>query len=323
VPDERLDVLAKMSASKSVIPTTVEFMDIAGLVKGASKGEGLGNQFLADIRETDCIVQVVRCFEDDNVVHVDGRVNPVEDVDVINFELALSDFAQIERRLERLGKSKGKIDAKLIELEKDALTKIMAQLEEGKPARAVEMSDEARELVGHLNLLTMKPLIYAANVPEDDLAEGGADNVHVQALRAKAGEEKCEVVIVSAKVEAELVELDGEDREEYLEALGVSEGGLNALIQAAYKTLGLQTYFTTGEQETRAWTIPVGATAPKAAGVIHTDFEKGFIRAETIAFDDFVECGGEKGAKEKGKMRLEGKEYVVKDADVLMFRFAN
>jgi len=323
VPDERLHTLAKISNSKSVVAATVEFVDIAGLVKGASKGEGLGNQFLADIRETDCIVQVVRCFDDDQVIHVDGRVDPVQDTDVINFELAISDFAQIERRLERLGKSKGKVDAKLAEVERGALERIMASLEGGRPARSVELNEDERAVVTHLNLLTMKPMIYAANVPEEDLASQGADNRHVKALKAKASEERCEVVVVSARVEAELVDLDAAERVEYLSALGVEEGGLNALVQAAYRTLGLQTYFTTGEKETRAWTIRQGFTAPQAAGVIHSDFEKGFIRAETIAFQDFIECGGEKGAKDKGKMRLEGKEYVVQEADVLLFRFAN
>ncbi|KAL4440386.1 hypothetical protein ABPG75_003387 [Micractinium tetrahymenae] len=322
VPDPRLDVLSKISGSQKTVPTSVEFVDIAGLVKGASKGEGLGNQFLANIRECDSIVQVVRCFEDGDVVHVAGKVDPVEDADVINFELALADVSQIERRLERLKKTKGKSgdEAKKNEVEAGALQRIMAALEQGKPARSVELNDEEAELVRVLCLLTAKPMVYAANVAEDDLAEPDA-NTHVQALKKKAAEEGSGVVVVSAQVEAELNGLDKEEAEEFLAALGVEEGGLKSLIRATYKQLGLLTYFTSGEKETRAWTVQEGSTAPQAAGVIHTDFEKGFIRAETVAFDDFVAAGGLGAAKEKGLLRLEGKEYVVKEGDIMLFRF--
>ncbi|PRW39192.1 obg-like ATPase 1 [Chlorella sorokiniana] len=322
VPDPRLDVLSKISGSEKTVPTSVEFVDIAGLVKGASKGEGLGNQFLANIRECDSIVQVVRCFEDGDVVHVAGRVDPVDDTDVINFELALSDITQIEKRLERLKKTKGKSgeEAKRNEVEAAALQRIMAALEQNKPARSVDLSEEEAELVRGLCLLTAKPMVYAANVAEDDLASP-ADNKYVQQLQAKAAEEGSGVVVVSAQVEAELNGLDKEEAAEYLEALGVQEGGLKSLIRATYKQLGLLTYFTSGEKETRAWTIKDGFTAPQAAGVIHTDFEKGFIRAETVAYDDYVTSGGMGAAKEKGLLRLEGKEYVVQEGDIMLFRF--
>lgn len=323
VPDPRLQELSKISGSEKIIPTSVEFVDIAGLVKGASKGEGLGNQFLANIRECDSIVQVVRCFEDGDVIHVAGKVDPLDDTDVINFELALADITQIEKRLERLKKTKGKSgeEAKRNEVEAGALQRIMAALEQNKPARSVALSDEEAELVRGLYLLTAKPMVYAANVAEDDLADPGA-NRHVAALRSKAEEEGRGVVVVSAQVEAELNELDSEEAAEYLAGLGVEEGGLKSLIRCTYQQLGLLTYFTTGEKETRAWTIHEGYTAPQAAGVIHTDFEKGFIRAETVAYDDFVAAGGFGAAKEKGLLRLEGKEYVVKEGDILMFRFA-
>lgn len=322
VPDPRLDILSKISNSQKTVPTSVEFVDIAGLVKGASKGEGLGNQFLANIRECDSIVQVVRCFEDGDVVHVAGKVDPVEDADVINFELALADVSQIERRLDRLKKTKGKSgdEAKKNEIEAAALQRIMAALEQGKPARSVELNEEEAELVRGLCLLTAKPMVYAANVAEDDLAEPDA-NTHVQALKKKAAEEGSGVVVVSAQVEAELNGLDKEEAEEFLAALGVEEGGLKSLIRATYKQLGLLTYFTSGEKETRAWTVREGSTAPQAAGVIHTDFEKGFIRAETVAYDDYVAAGGFGTAKEKGLLRLEGKEYVVKEGDIMLFRF--
>ncbi|GAB4814047.1 hypothetical protein N2152v2_001093 [Parachlorella kessleri] len=323
VPDARLAILSKMSGSEKLVPTSVEFVDIAGLVKGASKGEGLGNQFLANIRECDSIVQVVRCFEDADVVHVAGKVDPVDDTDVINFELALADITQIERRLERLKKIKGKTtdEAKKNELEAGALQRIMQALEQNQPARSVSLSEEEAELVRGLCLLTMKPMIYAANVAEEDLADQGATNSYVQALREKAAGESCDVVVVSAQVEAELNELDKEEAAEYLASLGVEEGGLGSLISATYRQLGLLTYFTTGEKETRAWTIKAGFTAPQAAGVIHTDFERGFIRAETVAYDDFVTAGGFNPAKEKGLLRSEGKEYVVKEGDVMLFRF--
>jgi obg-like ATPase 1 len=272
VPDPRLDKLSAITKSRKVVPTSIEFVDIAGLVKGASKGEGLGNQFLANIRECDSIVQVVRCFEDQDVVHVAGKVDPIEDTDVINFELALSDVSQIEKRLEKLkkGRAPKPEEAKKNEIEAAALKKILDALENGKPARSVALNEEEQELVKVLCLLTAKPMIYAANVSEDDLGTQGADNVHVQALKKKAAEENSDVVVISAQVEAELNELDPEEASEYLSDLGVEEGGLKSLIRATYKQLGLLTYFTTGEQETRAWTVQEGSTAPKAAGVIHS-----------------------------------------------------
>jgi obg-like ATPase 1 len=272
VPDPRLDKLSAITKSRKIVPTSIEFVDIAGLVKGASKGEGLGNQFLANIRECDSIVQVVRCFEDQDVVHVAGKVDPIEDTDVINFELALSDVSQIEKRLEKLkkGRAPKPEEAKKNEIEAAALKKILDALENGKPARSVALNEEEQELVKVLCLLTAKPMIYAANVSEDDLGTQGADNVHVQALKKKAAEEDSDVVVISAQVEAELNELDPEEASEYLSDLGVEEGGLKSLIRATYKQLGLLTYFTTGEQETRAWTVQEGSTAPKAAGVIHS-----------------------------------------------------
>ena len=309
---------------KRQLPTTVEFVDIAGLVRGASKGEGLGNKFLANIRETDAICQVVRCFEDDDIVHVSGKVDPLDDVDVINLELALADLAQIEKRLERLGKNKkGTLpeEAARNAAEKDALEKIVVELEAGRGARAATLNADEALAVKNLGLLTLKPLIYAANVGEDDLGNQGADNVHVQALRKRAAEDGAEVVVVSAKVESELRGMPPDEAREWLDMLGVTDGGLQGLVRATYSTLGLQTYFTTGEKETRAWTIRRGMTAPQAAGVIHSDFERGFIRAETVGYDDFLKHGGYSGAKEAGALRLEGKEYVVQEGDVLLFRF--
>lgn len=323
VPDERLDVLSNLSKSLKAVPTTVEFMDIAGLVKGASEGAGLGNKFLSHIREVDCIVQVVRCFENDDIIHVENKVDPVADVETINLELGLADLGQIEKRMERVtktGRSTGADKAKA-ELEKGALERILAAIDEGKPARAVKLTEEEAELVAGLNLLTGKKVIYAANVNEDDLADNGDSNPHVKALRALAAAEGAQVVIVSAQVESELRELPKEEAAEFLEALGVKDGGLKLLIKACYDALGLQTYFTSGEKETRAWTIKNGMTAPQAAGVIHGDFERGFIRAETVAYNDFVECKGLTVAKEKGVLRSEGKEYIVKDGDVMLFRF--
>lgn len=325
VPDPRLDVLSSLSGSKTTIPTSVEFVDIAGLVKGASKGEGLGNQFLANIRECDAVVHVVRCFDDDDVIHVAGRVDPADDADVINFELALADYSQVEKRLERLGKgsrSKSKEEVAALDIEKRALERVAAALEVGTPARAVQLAEDEAGAVRGLQLLTAKPMVYAANVAEGDLATA-ADHPHVATVRALADKAGSPMVIVSAQVEAELRELEADEASEYLASLGVPEGGLASLIRATYSALGLQTYFTTGEKETRAWTVRAGATAPQAAGVIHTDFEKGFIRAETVAYDDYVREGGLAGAKEKGKVRLEGKEYVVAEGDVMNFRFAN
>ena len=316
VPDERLDVLAKISSSVDVLPARVEFVDIAGLVKGASKGEGLGNQFLANIREVDAIVHVVRCFENDDIVHVSGSVDPERDIEIINIELALADLASAERRLERARKEMRTKKEAAVEVA--ALEKILPSLEEGLPARAVALDDDERLAVKSLGLLTLKPVIYAANVSEDDLAAG---NAHVEKVRALAEREGAQVVVISAQVESELVELSEEDRKEFLGSLGVSEGGLQSLVTATYSLLGLQTYFTTGPKETRAWTIERGMTAPQAAGVIHSDFERGFIRAETVAYADLAENGGMAAAKAKGLVRSEGKEYVVQEGDVMHFLF--
>ncbi|GJP65797.1 hypothetical protein CLOP_g22654, partial [Closterium sp. NIES-67] len=322
VPDPRLGVLSGLTGSQRTLPATVEFVDIAGLVKGASQGEGLGNKFLSHIREVDSVVQVVRCFEDNDIVHVSGAVDPTTDIDVINLELALSDLSQIEKRMERLGKSRSKDPQARSreEAEAAALARISEALLAGRAARSVELSEEEAPLVAQLCLLTAKPIIYAANVAETDLADPSS-NPHVSAVRQLASSEGAECVVVSAQVEAELCELGAEDRAGYLEELGVAEGGLAGLVQATYRLLGLRTYFTSGEKETRAWTIRAGMTAPQAAGVIHTDFERGFIRAETISYDDFVASGSYAAAKEKGLLRAEGKEYTVQEGDVMLFRF--
>jgi len=316
VPDERLDVLAKISGSQEILPARVEFVDIAGLVKGASKGEGLGNQFLANIREVDAIVHVVRCFEDDDIIHVAGSVDPERDIEIINIELALSDMASTERRIERARKEMRTKKEAAIEVE--ALEKLLPALEEGLPARSVALTEDERFAIKGLGLLTLKPVIYAANVSEDDLASG---NAHVEKVRALAAKENAQVVVISAQVEAELVELSEADRAEFLESLGVKEGGLQSLVAATYDLLGLRTYFTTGPKETRAWTIEKGMTAPQAAGVIHSDFERGFIRAETVAYKDLAENGSMNAAKAKGLVRMEGKEYVVAEGDVMHFLF--
>ena len=316
VPDDRLGILAKISQSVKIIPTRMEFVDIAGLVKGASQGEGLGNQFLANIREVDAIVHVVRCFDDDDIIHVSGSVDPERDIEVINLELALADLSQVEKRLERAKKqAKGNKDQ---QVEIEVLEKIIALLNEGKPARNLKLTEEEELLIKPLGLLTRKPIIFAANVSEEDLAEG---NDWVKKVEAIATQEGAKVVIVSAQVEAELLELPEEEQLDYLASLGATEGGLKSLIKATYELLGLRTYLTTGPQETRAWTIQAGMKAPQAAGVIHTDFERGFIRAETVAFADLVTTGGMQAAKEKGLVRSEGKEYVVQEGDVLLFRF--
>jgi GTP-binding protein YchF len=322
VPDQRLEELTTLSKSKSKIATTIEFVDIAGLVSGASKGEGLGNKFLSHIREVDAIVHVVRCFEDDNVVHVDGSVDPLRDSEVIETELALADMAQIERRLVSM-KKKGKNapDKATLEAEKKVLDEIYAKVEQGLPARKADLADEDFDLVKDLCLLTMKPVIFAANVTEDDLMDNAASNKHAQALKAKAESENGRFVVVSARMEEELVALDSDERQEYLDGFGIEKTGLETLITVSYDMLGLRTYFTSGEKETRAWTIKAGMTAPQAAGVIHSDFEKGFIRAETVAYDDFVGSGSQSGAKEKGLLRSEGKDYVVNEGDVILFRF--
>jgi GTP-binding protein YchF len=316
VPDDRLAVLAQISKSASVVPTRMEFVDIAGLVAGASKGEGLGNQFLANIREVDAIVHVVRCFDNDDIIHVSGSVDPIRDIEVIDLELGLSDLAQIERRIDRARKQAR--NSKEAQAEVEVLERLVAVLNEGQPARSVELSDEEELLIKNLGLLTRKPIIYATNVSEDDLAEG---NAWVESVRELAATQDAQVVIVSAQVEAELIDLSDDDRKDFLEALGVEEGGLKSLIKVTYELLGLRTYLTTGEQETRAWTINAGMTAPQAAGVIHSDFERGFIRAETVAYADLVAHGSMNAAKEKGLVRSEGKEYIVQEGDVLLFRF--
>ena len=316
VPDERLDVLAGISGSQKTIPAQLEFVDIAGLVKGASQGEGLGNQFLANIREVDAIVHVVRCFENDDIVHVAGSVDPARDIEIINIELALADMSQAERRLDRARKdARTKKEA---QTEVEALEKIVPELQEGRPARKVKLTEEEAFSIKSLGLLTLKPVIYAANVSEDDLAKG---NAYVDKVRAIAAEDGAQVVVISAQVESELIELPEEDRAEFLASLGAEEGGLKSLIRATYSLLGLQTYFTTGPKETRAWTIEKGMTAPQAAGVIHTDFERGFIRAETVAYKDLVASGSMNAAKEKGLVRSEGRDYVVQEGDVMLFRF--
>ncbi|MEQ9622033.1 redox-regulated ATPase YchF [Coleofasciculus chthonoplastes] len=316
VPDERLSVLAKISTSEQIVPTRIEFVDIAGLVKGASKGEGLGNQFLANIREVDAIVHVVRCFDDENIIHVSGSVDPVRDIDVINLELALADLAQVERRMERTRKQAK--TSKEAQLELEALETLSARLNEGKSARNISLTEDEAEAVKPLGLLSAKPIIYAANVSEDDLASG---NEWVEQVRQVATAETAEVVVVSAQVESELVELPEDERGDFLESLGVEEGGLKSLIRATYNLLGLRTFLTTGPKETRAWTITGGMKAPQAAGAIHTDFERGFIRAETVGYDDLVTSGSMNAAKDKGLVRAEGKEYVVQEGDVMLFRF--
>ncbi|MBD2718573.1 MULTISPECIES: redox-regulated ATPase YchF [unclassified Synechococcus] len=316
VPDERLQKLSDLSSSKEIVPTRVEFVDIAGLVQGASQGEGLGNKFLANIREVDAIVHVVRCFEDDDVIHVSGSVDPVRDAEIINLELGLADLAQIEKRRERLKKQMR--TSKEAAAEDGALARLQAELEQGGAVRRVTLTEEEQALVRNLGLLTGKPIIYATNVSEDDLAEGNAWVAAVEALAAREG---AEAVRISAQVEAELVDLAAEERSDYLAGLGVSEGGLQSLIRATYRLLGLRTYFTTGEKETRAWTITAGMTAPQAAGVIHTDFERGFIRAQTIAYAQLLEAGTLAEARNRGWLRSEGKEYVVAEGDVMEFLF--
>jgi GTP-binding protein YchF len=320
VPDPRLDRLAEIVRPERTVPAAVQFVDIAGLVKGASQGEGRGNAFLSNIRETDAIVHVVRCFDDPDVIHVDGSVNPARDRETIEFELALADLSVVEKRLDK-AKRAAKTGDKAAATEAAALEKAQAPLAEGRALWHVALTAEERELLKPLQLLTLKPILYAANVTDAELT--GAEGPYVTALRAAiaADHEPAEVVTFSAKIESELAELPAEDRADFLASLGLESAGLDRLIRAGYHLLGLQTYFTAGEKEVRAWTIKQGDTAPKAAAVIHTDFERGFIRAETVAYDDFVALGGWKGAKEKGAVRSEGKEYLVKDGDVLLFRF--
>ncbi len=317
VPDARLTALAGIVKPERVVPAVVEFVDIAGLVAGASKGEGLGNQFLANIRETDAITHVVRCFEDENVVHVAGKVDPLSDIEVINTELALADLATVEKALSRYAKAaKSGNDKEAVKLAA-VLDKVRAQLDQAKPVRALTLSDEEQALIKPFCLITAKPTMYVANVKEN----GFENNPHLDAVRQYAQAENAPVVAVCAAIEAEIADLDDADKEVFLADLGMKEPGLNRVIRAGFKLLGLQTYFTAGVKEVRAWTIHIGDTAPQAAGVIHTDFERGFIRAQTISFDDYVTFKGEQGAKEAGKMRAEGKEYVVHDGDVMNFLF--
>ncbi len=316
VPDSRLDRLADIAKPEKVIPATMEFVDIAGLVAGASKGEGLGNQFLANIRETDAIAHVVRCFDDENVINVAGKVSPLDDIAVINTELALADLDSVERALQRAQKA-AKGQNKDAQAMIPVLEKLLPLLSEGEPARAANLGDDERKTIRGLNLLTLKPTMYIANVEED----GFDNNPLLDTVRQQAEKENASVVPICAKIESEIAELDDEEKADFLADLGMDEPGLNRVIRAGYELLGLQTYFTAGKKEVRAWTIKVGATAPQAAGVIHTDFEKGFIRAQTIAYEDFIAGNGEQGAKEAGKMRAEGKDYVVHDGDVLNFLF--
>lgn len=321
VPDERIVKLGELYHTKKVTPATIEFVDIAGLVKGASKGEGLGNQFLANIREVDAIVHVVRCFENSNIVHVDGSINPLRDIETINLELIFSDLEILERRISKVSKvaRNDKSAAKELAL----LNKIKAHLEDGKLAKTFEEADDEEEQawLESYNLLTYKPVIYAANVSEDDLADDAANNEGVQAVREYARGEQSEVFVVCAEIEAEISELDDDEKKMFLEDLGLEESGLEKLIKASYKLLGLISYLTAGEPEVRAWTITEGTKAPQAAGKIHSDFERGFIRAEVVSYDDLIACGSHTAAKEKGLIRLEGKDYVVKDGDIMLFRF--
>lgn len=319
VPDERLQRLTEIVVPQKVVPTAFEFVDIAGLVKGASKGEGLGNKFLSHIREVDAIVHVVRCFQDENITHVSGKVDPIGDITTINLELILADIDSVDRRIERSRKNMKGGDKKVAQ-EVECLERIKEALYNDKPARSVELTDEEKLLIRDLHLLTMKPVLYAANVSEAEAANAD-DNPFVKLVREFAAQEGAEVVPISAKVESEIAELEGEDKEMFLSELGLTESGLNRLIRAAYKLLGLYTYFTAGVQEVRAWTIRKGMKAPQAAGVIHTDFEKGFIRAEVVSYEDLVSSGSMNGAKERGLWRLEGKDYEVKDGDVMHFRF--
>ena len=320
VPDERIRLLGELYHTKKVTPAVIEFVDIAGLVKGASKGEGLGNQFLANIREVDAIVHVVRCFEDSNIVHVDGSINPLRDIETINLELVFSDIEILERRIAKVarGAKNDKTQAKELALAE----RIKAHLEEGKMAKSFVTEDDEEVLWRNgYNLLTDKPVIFAANVAEDDLANDGADNAGVKAVREYAAGEGFEVFVICAQIEQEIAELDDDEKKMFLEDLGLSESGLEKLIKASYKLLGLISYLTAGEPEVRAWTIKEGTKAPQAAGKIHTDFERGFIRAEVVSYDDLMACGTHAAAKEKGLVRLEGKEYVVKDGDIMLFRF--
>ena len=320
VPDERLNLLGDFYKSKKVTPAVIEFVDIAGLVKGASKGEGLGNQFLANIREVDAIVHVVRCFEDPNVIHVDGSIDPLRDIETIDLELIFADLEVLERRISKTAKSArmDKEAAKELEFQ-ERLKKL---LEDGKDAILMELQNEDEEKwIAEYNLLTSKPVIYAANVAEDDLADDGANNSYVQSVREYAKEHNSEVFVICAEIEAEISELEEDEKKMFLEDLGLTESGLEKLIAASYRLLGLMSFLTAGEDETRAWTIKVGTKAPQAAGKIHTDFERGFIKAEVVNYQDLLDCGSYAGAREKGLVRMEGKDYIVRDGDVILFRF--
>lgn len=319
VPDERLDKLTELVVPKKTIPTAFEFTDIAGIVKGASKGEGLGNKFLSHIREVDAICQVVRCFADENVTHVSGKVDPISDIEVINLELILADMESIEKRIARAAKLVKQKDKDAV-AEEPVLMKLREAFEAGHMARSIDFTDDEFQIAKNLNLLTLKPMLYVANVSEDEIADA-EDNEYVQKVREYAAEQNSEVIVVCAKIEEEMAELEDEEKEMFLEELGIQESGLDQLIKASYNLLGLATYFTAGVQEVRAWTFKKGMKAPQCAGIIHSDFERGFIRAETVAYEDLVELGSMASAKEAGKVRQEGKEYIVKDGDVMLFRF--
>ena len=319
VPDERLAKLTELVTPKKTVPTAFEFTDIAGIVEGASKGEGLGNKFLSHIREVDAICQVVRCFADENITHVSGKVNPINDIEVINLELILADMESVDKRLERVSKMAKQKDKEAM-LEEPVLLKLKDAFENERPARSVEFTDDEFSLIKGMHLLTIKPMLYVANVDEDEIANT-EENDYVKAVRDFAKTDNAEVIVVCAKIEEEMAELDDEDKEMFLEELGIRESGLDQLIRATYNLLGYATYFTAGVQEVRAWTFRKGMKAPQCAAIIHTDFERGFIRAETVAYDDLVEAGSMMVAKENGKVRQEGKEYIVQDGDVILFRF--
>jgi len=320
VPDKRLDVLEKMYSTKKKVYTAIEFYDIAGLVKGASKGEGLGNKFLSHIREVEAIVHVVRCFDDGNVVHVEGSIDPIRDIETINLELIFSDLEILERRMEKTLKLVRSGD-KNAKFEYEIMERLKQQLEAGKPVRTLESTEEENDFIKSLFLITSKQVVYACNISEEDVMESNVDNEYVKKVKEYAGTENSEVMVVSAKIEEELSGLEDDEKAEMLSEYGLDESGLDKLIQTSYKLLGLMSYLTAGVQEVRAWTIKIGTKAPEAAGKIHSDIEKGFIRAEVVGYDDLVECGSEAAAKEKGRFRLEGKEYIMKDGDVVNFRF--
>lgn len=319
VPDERLNKLTELVKPKKTVPTAFEFTDIAGIVKGASKGEGLGNKFLSHIRQVDAICQVVRCFADDDITHVAGKVDPIADIETINLELILADLETVDKRIDRVGKMAKQKDKDAV-FEHEILVMLKEAFEEGRMARTVEFTDEQMKLVKHLHLLTIKPMLYVANVGEEEIADPSG-NEYVQKVHQFAEKDHAEVIVICAKIESEIAELEGEEKQMFLEELGIQESGLDQLIKAAYSLLGLATYFTAGEQEVRAWTFRKGMKAPECAGIIHTDFERGFIRAETVSYDDLFAAGSMAAAREKGKVRLEGKDYIVKDGDIIHFRF--